>query len=67
MNGPAQRFVIVDLRIPFFRLVAFFVKAALAAIPAAIIVGALIMLASAIIVAVFGGGDMGEMMGRWRL
>ena len=39
MNENAQRFVIVDLRIPFVRLVLFFVKAALAAIPAAIIVG----------------------------
>ena len=39
MSDTAQRFVIVDLRIPFVRLVLFFVKAALAAIPAAIIVG----------------------------
>jgi hypothetical protein len=34
-----QRFVMVDLRIPFFRLVMFFIKAGLAAIPAAIVVG----------------------------
>jgi hypothetical protein len=35
----AQRIVIVDLRIPFFRLVMFFIKATLAIIPAAIVVG----------------------------
>ena len=67
MNGPAQRFVVVDLRIPFFRLVVFFVKATLAAIPAAIFLGLLAMVLSAILAAVFGGGDMGEMMGRWGL
>jgi VIT1/CCC1 family predicted Fe2+/Mn2+ transporter len=67
MNGPVERFVITDLRIPFFRLVLFFVKAALAAIPAAIIVGFLIMLVTAIIAAIFGGGSMDYMMGRWRL
>jgi hypothetical protein len=66
MNGPVQRIVITDLRVPFFRLVMFFVKAALAAIPAAIIVGFLVMLVTAIIAATFGGG-MDEMMGRWRL
>ena len=49
MNDTAQRFVIVDLRIPFVRLMLFFVKAALAAIPAAIIVGFLLMLATALI------------------
>ncbi|HZS64659.1 MAG TPA: hypothetical protein VFA53_09210 [Xanthobacteraceae bacterium] len=64
MNGPAQRFVLVDLRIPFFRLVMFFVKAALAAIPAAIILGALAMLVSAIVAAVFGGGNLNFLM--WR-
>jgi len=31
MPVPSQRIVLVDLRIPFFRLVFFFVKAALAA------------------------------------
>ena len=32
MNSPDNRMTIVDLRIPFFRLVFFFVKSALAAI-----------------------------------
>jgi hypothetical protein len=49
-----QRFVIVDLRIPFFRLVMFFIKAGLAAIPAAIVVGFLLMLATALIAATLG-------------
>jgi VIT1/CCC1 family predicted Fe2+/Mn2+ transporter len=50
----AQRFVIVDLRIPFVRLVMFFIKAALAAIPAAIVVGFLLMLVTALIAALLG-------------
>jgi hypothetical protein len=58
-----QRFVIVDLRIPFFRLVLFFIKAALAAIPAAIVVGFLLMLVTALIAAVGHGGFV--MMHRW--
>ena len=41
MNEPGERFVIVDVRIPFLRLVLFFIKAALAAIPAAIVVAIL--------------------------
>jgi hypothetical protein len=49
-----QRFVIVDLRIPFLRLVMFFIKAGLAAIPAAIVVGFLLMLATAFIAAILG-------------
>jgi len=44
MIETGQRIVVVDLRIPFVRLVLFFVKAALAAIPAAIIIGFLLML-----------------------
>jgi hypothetical protein len=57
MPDPGQRIVVVDLRIPFLRLVLFFVKAALAAIPAAIIVGFLLMLATAIIAAFAGDGS----------
>ncbi len=63
MTENTQPVVIVDLRIPFIRLVLFFVKVALAAIPAAIIVGALIMLATAIVAALIG--DSSVMM-RWR-
>jgi len=64
MSENAQRFVIVDLRIPFVRLVMFFVKAALAAIPAAIIVGFLVMVVTALIAALVGDGGV-LMMRRW--
>jgi len=47
--------VITDLRIPFLRLVMFFVKAALAAIPAAIIVSFIVMSIAAILVFAMGG------------
>jgi hypothetical protein len=59
-----QHFVIVDLRIPFFRLVLFFIKAALAAIPAAIVVGFLLIAATALIAAVLGDGGF-VMMRHW--
>ena len=62
MESPAQRFVIVDLRIPFFRLVFFFVKAALAAVPAAIIVSVIVFVLSALFWAVVGGSPE-----RWKL
>ena len=55
MTPSNQRVVIVDLRVPFIRLVLFFVKAALAAIPAAIIVGFIVMLISAVLGVLFGG------------
>ena len=64
MNENAQRFVIVDLRIPFVRLVMFFVKAVLAAISAAIIVGFLVMVVTALIAALVGDGGV-LMMRRW--
>ena len=62
---PAERVVLVDLRIPFFRLVFFLVKVSLAAIPAAIILGAILMVLSAVIAAFLGGGDL-EFLRRWR-
>ncbi len=58
MTETGQRFVIVDLRIPFVRLVLFFVKAALAAIPAAIIVGFLLMVATALFAGLAGDGGL---------
>jgi hypothetical protein len=64
MSENAQRFVIVDLRIPFVRLVLFFVKAALAAIPAAIIVGFLLVLVTALVAGLTGEGGF-IMMRRW--
>src|SRR5688572_5325084 len=36
MNEPVQRIVITDVRIPFFRLVFFLIKATLAVIPVAL-------------------------------
>jgi hypothetical protein len=64
--APAERVVLVDLRIPFFRLVFFLVKLSLAAIPAAIILGAIVMVASATLAAFLGGGDL-DFLRRWRL
>jgi len=62
MTETGQRVVVVDLRIPFVRLVLFFVKAAFAAIPAAIIVGFLLMLVTAL----FAGLDRPCIV-RWKL
>ena len=56
MTETGQRIVVVDLRIPFVRLVLFFVKAAFAAIPAAIIVGFLLMLVTALFAGLAGDG-----------
>ena len=64
MNDTAQRLVIVDLRIPFIRLMLFFVKAAFAAIPAAIIVAFLLTLITAVIVGIVGESSF-IMMRRW--
>jgi hypothetical protein len=66
MNGPDQRITVTDLRIPFWRLVAFFIKASLAAIPAAIVVAIIIMLLSALIMGLMGG-SMDFMMRRWSM
>jgi hypothetical protein len=49
------RVVVTDLRIPFFRLMLFFIKAGLAAIPAAIVVGVIVMVLAALVAAVLGG------------
>ena len=62
MSENAQRLVIVDLRIPFVRV--FFVKAVLAAISAAIIIGFLVMMVTALIAALVGDGGV-LMMRRW--
>jgi hypothetical protein len=66
MNGPDQRIVVVDLRIPFFRLVFFFVKVALASIPAAIILG-LIAFALTAAMAMLLHGRMDVMMRPWAM
>lgn len=54
MNGPTNSVTLVDIDIPFGRLVAFFVKASLAAIPAAIIVWIILWLIAAIVWGVLG-------------
>ena len=56
MAEPQHRITISDIDIPFSRLVAFFVKSALAAIPAAIIVWFLIALTWFALAAIFGSG-----------
>lgn len=59
--------VLVDLDISFWRLVLFFVKASLAAIPAAIIVGLVLMLIGMLVRVLFGFGGWGFWggWGRW--
>jgi hypothetical protein len=44
---------IADIRIPFWRLVVFFVKCSIAAIPAAIILGLLYALIGIVVVGIF--------------
>jgi hypothetical protein len=67
MNGAEQRITVVDLRIPFFRLVFFFVKAALAMIPAAIILSLIWLVVIAIAYAIFGAGHFDFWMRRWSM
>jgi hypothetical protein len=64
MTESDQRIVVVDLRIPFFRLVMFFIKASLAAIPAAIVVAIILAVLTAIIAAL-AGGSFDLMLRRW--
>ena len=54
MNGQRNPVTVVDLDIPFGRMVAFFVKASLAAIPAAIIVWVILWLIAAVLVGLLG-------------
>jgi hypothetical protein len=63
-DGPNNRVTISDIDVSFVRLVVFFVKAALAAIPAAIIVSLILMLVGLLLRALFGfpfWGGMGGM------
>jgi hypothetical protein len=55
---PPQKIVISDIDIPFWRLVGIFIKWALAAIPAAIIVTVIMMIISGLIAMIFGLGWM---------
>ena len=54
MADPQHRTVIADIDVPFTRLVAFFVKAALAAIPATLIVWVILAVTWFILASVFG-------------
>ena len=54
MAEPSHRIVISDIDVPFGRLVAFFVKATLAAIPAAIIVWIILTVMWFLVAAIFG-------------
>jgi hypothetical protein len=56
MAEPQHRIIISDINIPFSRLVAFFVKASLAAVPAAIIVWFILALFWFILAALVGPG-----------
>jgi hypothetical protein len=58
--------VITDLRIPFLRLVMFFVKVTLAAIPAAIILSIIFMVVAAVLAVAFGGNP-NWVIRRWSL
>jgi hypothetical protein len=61
-----QRVTVVDLRIPFFRLVWFFVKLAFAAIVAAIVLAFILTVIAAIVTALTGG-HVDVFMRRWTL
>jgi hypothetical protein len=52
--APPQPIVIRDIDIPFWRLVAIFIKWTLAAIPAAIIITLIFMLITGIVALIFG-------------
>lgn len=58
-NGPESRVTLIDIDVPFGRLVFFFVKAALAAIPAAFIVMFILMFMGFLMSAIFGGRHWG--------
>ena len=63
MNPADQPVVITDIRIPFWRLVAFIIKSTLAAIPATILIVLLFMVISFIIGLIFHV-DFSSMMNR---
>jgi hypothetical protein len=63
MAEQPARTVLSDIDIPFGSLVLFFVKAALAVVPAAIIVSFILALIGWVFRAIFGFGHMSWMMG----
>ncbi|MBF9234362.1 hypothetical protein [Microvirga alba] len=62
MPEPSSRTVLTDIDIPFGRLAAFFVKVALAAIPATFIVALIFAVVGWIFRLVFGFGHMSGTM-----
>ncbi|MGO4571369.1 hypothetical protein [Microvirga sp. 2TAF3] len=62
MPEPFQRTIITDIDIPFGSLVLFFVKASLAAIPAAFIVAFILAFIGWLLRLIFGFGMMGGMV-----
>ena len=58
---PRQSVVVTDIDIPFWRLVFIFVKWALAAIPATIVLVVIWMIVAAVLAALFGIGGMMRM------
>lgn len=57
-NNIVNQVTIVDIKMPFMSMVVFLVKAAIAAIPAVIILAILGMLISSVTGLMFGGGTM---------
>jgi hypothetical protein len=57
-NNSNSQVTIVDIKMPFMSMVAFMIKAAIAAIPAFIIVSLIIMGISVILSTLFGGAGM---------
>ncbi|SDX41676.1 hypothetical protein [Thiocapsa roseopersicina] len=58
MNEVNNRVTVVDIQMPFWSMVAFMVKAAIASIPAIIILSVLFAIVMAIFTAMFGGMSM---------
>ncbi|CRI63862.1 hypothetical protein [Thiocapsa roseopersicina] len=58
MNEVNNRVTVVDIQMPFWSMVAFMVKAAIASIPAIIILSILFAIVMAIFTAMFGGMGM---------
>lgn len=58
MNDYSNRVTVVDIQMPFWSMVAFMVKAAIASIPAIIILSILFAIVMTIFTAMFGGMGM---------
>lgn len=58
MNDYSNRVTVVDIQMPFWSMVAFMVKAAIASIPAIIILSIFFAIVTAIFTAMFGGMSM---------